>query len=64
VAFPLPDEGPPHLASCHAYADWRARLRGDLLTGAEANELLLPRACRAVQVAFRDRLAKVPELEP
>jgi hypothetical protein len=60
----LPEDSPTHLTSCRAYADWRARLRGDLLTEAEANDLLLLRAYCALQVVYYGRLEKVPELEP
>jgi hypothetical protein len=34
----LPADCPQGLTSCRAYADWRARSKGDLLPGDEATE--------------------------
>jgi hypothetical protein len=39
----LPEDCPPHLTSCRAYADWRARQAGDLLDEEEAGCLMLLR---------------------
>jgi hypothetical protein len=35
----LPEDCPPHLTSCRAYWDWRARQAGDMLTEEESAAL-------------------------
>ena len=58
----LPDGCPADVTSCRAYADWRARQQGDLLTAAEADDLTLCAGLCALSVALRDGLAEVPDL--
>jgi hypothetical protein len=58
----LPADCPADVTSCRAYADWRARRRGDLLDGREASDLTLFAGLCALAVALRDGLAEVPDL--
>ncbi len=60
----LPDDSPPDLTSCRAYADWQAKRRGDMLSEDEAGALTLLAFYCALDVAIRDGLKEVPELEP
>jgi len=60
----LPADCPPDLTSCRAYADWRARKKGDLLPGAEANDLTLYAGFCEMSVAIRDGLKEMPDLPP
>jgi hypothetical protein len=60
----LPGDGPPHLTSCRAYCDWRARQAGSLLGEEEAGCLMLLRFYCEWAVAIRVGAEKVPDLEP
>jgi hypothetical protein len=59
----LPDDAPATVTSCRAYCAWFARRRGDTLTTLEADSLTLwPMYC-ALDVALRDGLPELPDLD-
>ncbi len=59
----LPDDAPPSVSSCRSYADWRARQAGDMLTEDEAVDLTLFAGLCELDVATRDGLEMLPELD-
>jgi hypothetical protein len=59
----LPDNAPPSITSCTAYADWRARQVGDILPEGEAAMLAVFKGLCALDVAIRDGLELLPELD-
>jgi hypothetical protein len=60
----LPEDCPAHVTSCIGYAHWLARQRGDMLDEEEAKTLTLLGLFCSFDVALRDGLELVPELEP
>jgi hypothetical protein len=60
---PLPADCPPIVTTCKGYANWRAHQRGDMLTEAEAIDLTLLKGLCALDVAIRDGLELLPELD-
>jgi hypothetical protein len=60
----IPDDAPADVTSCRAYADWRARQAGDMLTDRQFADLTLYRGLCQLTLAFRHRLPTLPELEP
>jgi hypothetical protein len=52
---------PPGVVTSRAWADWRARQRGDLLTGAEARDLLLFRGLCSLSQAIGQGNDTLPE---
>jgi hypothetical protein len=59
----LPEDCPATVTSCKSYADWRARQRGDMLPADEADALALYAGLCAFDVALRDGLEMLPELD-
>jgi hypothetical protein len=58
----LPSDVPPHVISCKGYADWRARLKGDMLPADEADDLTLYGGLGALAVALGDGLPRLPDV--
>jgi hypothetical protein len=52
---------PPGVDTCRAWADWRARQRGDLFAGAEARDLLLFRGLCSLGRAIGQGSDTLPE---
>jgi hypothetical protein len=52
---------PPGVDTCRLWADWRARQRGDLLTGAQADALLLFRWLCSLSRAIEQGSDTLPE---
>ena len=51
---PLPDDSPPHVLTCRAYAAWRSRVAGSALSAAEADALtLLALVCELTHLRVR-----------
>jgi hypothetical protein len=59
----LPDDAPPEVTSCTSYANWRARQAGDMLPADEAAMLTVFKGLCAFDVATRDGLEMLPELD-
>jgi hypothetical protein len=59
----LPVDCPASVTSCRAYADWRARERGDMLPADEADSLMLFAGLCSLGVALRDGLDVLPDLD-
>jgi hypothetical protein len=60
---PLPSVAPAGVTSCHSYADALARQRGEILPAAEAHVLTLLAWLCELDVAFRDGLEVLPDLD-
>jgi hypothetical protein len=58
------EDCPAHVTSCRGYADWWAKQRGDMLSEDEAKTLTLLGFFCSLNVALRDGLELIPELEP
>ena len=59
----LPDDCPADVTSCRAYAEWKAKQKGDMLTADEAAMLGLFAGLYELDVACRDGLDLPPELD-
>jgi len=59
----LPDDAPPSVTSCRSYANWKASQRGDMLHADEADALTLLGVFCALDVALRDGLPQLPDLD-
>jgi hypothetical protein len=60
----LPEDCPAHVTSCRGYTDWWAHKRGDMLSEDDMNIATLFGFFCSLDVALRDGLELLPELEP
>jgi len=59
----LPEDCPADVTSCRSYCRWKARLVGDMLTEEQARDLELFAGLCELDVACRDGLELLPELD-
>jgi hypothetical protein len=59
----LPADAPPSVTSCTSYANWRARQAGDMLQADEAAMRTVFKGLCALDVARRDGLEMLAELD-
>ena len=59
----LPDDCPADVTSCQSYCNWWAQQRGDTLTTEEADKMALLALLCEMDVACRDGLETLPELD-
>jgi hypothetical protein len=59
----LPEDCPAGVTSCASYCNWKAGQRGDMLPENEARALELWKGLCALDVAIRNGLELLPELD-